>query len=323
MTVVAGNPSVSLRLSVTDFCQLRCCYCMPAQGAHTVPRSEDVLSLEEMVRFVRVLRWHFGLERVRLTGGEPLLRSDLQQLVEMLAEEGVADLALTTNGQLLAPMATTLRQAGLGRVNVSLDSLDPATYRRITRGGELARTLEGIDAALEVGLRPVKLNVVVMRGVNDHEVERLAGFGLERGCHVRFLELMPIGSAKRMFADLFVPTADVRARLEQGFVLRPLPGDSRQTSRDFHLADSAGRRGIVGFISSESRPFCRGCDRLRLTSTGQLIACLARGRGPNIRALLRGAAFESRLRTVIAEQLAGKRDRVSFETERPMAKVGG
>jgi cyclic pyranopterin phosphate synthase len=323
MTTAPPTPSVSLRLSVTDFCQLRCLYCRPAEGAHNVPHKGDVLTLEEMVRFVRVLQRYFGLERIRLTGGEPLLRSDLRQLVEMLAAEGVADLALTTNGQLLAPMAATLRQAGLGRVNVSLDSLSPATYRRITRGGELARTIEGINAALEAGLRPVKLNAVVMRGVNDHEVEGLARFGLERGCHVRFLELMPIGSAKRVFDDLFVPTADVRARLAGGLVLTPLPYHSPQTSHDFHLTDAAGRRGIVGFISSESRPFCRGCNRLRLTSTGQLIACLARGRGPNIRELLKDTAFAGRLRKVIAGQLAGKRDRVSFETERPMAKVGG
>jgi len=297
---------------------------MPVGGVSKVPHT-DILRFEEILRFVDVLREHFGLTKVRLTGGEPLVRPGLTDLVGMLADAGVQDIALTTNGQRLAHMAAPLKRAGLCRVNVSIDSLDPATFRSITRGGDLGRTLAGVDAALRHGLGPVKTNTVVMRGVNDREVETLMRFGLERGCHVRFLELMPIGCAQRLFDRMYVPSGEVLSQLRAHVRLVPLGHEPGATSRDFSVRDSAGRRGIVGVISPESRPFCRGCTRLRLTSTGRLVSCLARGEGPDVRALLRRDTPETRraLRHVIAAALRGKQTREVFDTARPMVQTGG
>lgn len=314
----------SLRISVTDRCQLRCHYCMPVGGVSKLCHT-DVLRFEEILQFVHVLKEHFGLTKVRLTGGEPLIRPGLTDLVRMLGDAGVQDVALTTNGQQLAHMAAPLKRAGLCRVNVSIDSLDPATFGSITRGGELGRTLAGIDAALRHGLSPVKVNAVVMRGVNSGEVEALMRFGLERGCQVRFLELMPIGCARRLFDRMYVSSREVLSQLRAHFRLVPLVYEPGVTSRNFSVRDSAGHCGVVGLISSESRPFCRGCTRLRLTSTGRLVSCLARGAGPDIRGLLRRDTPAARraLRQVVADALRSKKTREVFDTATPMVQIGG
>ncbi len=315
---------LSLRVSVTDRCQLRCVYCMPEGGVPKL-RRDEVLSFEEIVRFVGAVRWRFEVSKVRITGGEPLQRPGIVELVGMLAREGIRDLALTTNAQRLAEMAAELKRAGLRRVNVSLDSLDDATFRALTRGGRLRRTLEGIEAALRHGLGPVKVNAVVLRGCNDGEVVELARFGLRNGCQVRFLELMPIGCARPLFSEMFVPASEVRARLEESFSLEPLPCEAGGTSRDFLARDSRGRRGIVGLISAQTQPFCAGCARVRLTSTGRLISCLARGGGPNVRELLRDDSPGTRraLCELVAAELRRKTDRAAFDTIHPMASVGG
>jgi len=315
---------VALRLSVTDRCDLGCCYCLPPGGVLRRPRSE-ILSFEEIARFVRAVGGEFGLSKVRLTGGEPLARRGLAGLVAMLAGEGAPDLALTTNGQRLAAMALPLRRAGLRRVNVSLDSLDPATYAAISGGGDVRAVLAGIDAALAAGLVPVKLNAVVLRGVNDGGAVGLARFALERGCQVRFLELMPIGPARAFHAERFVPAAEVRARLAEAFALRALPHGPGQSSREFLADDGAGRRGTVGFIAPETERFCAGCRRLRLTSTGQVIACLARGQGALVREFLRDDSDSCRrgLVRAVAAALGAKRVRAGFRTPRPMVAVGG
>lgn len=319
-----ATPPLQLRLSVTDRCQLRCTYCVPANGIPMRPH-RDVLSFEEITRFVRELQAEFDLVKVRITGGEPLVRRGITDLVAMLAELNLRDLALTTNAQGLAGLAADLRRAGLRRLNVNLHSVNAATYANITRGGVLEPTLEGIREAIRAGLSPVKTNTVVIRGQNDAELPDIARFVLGLGCQARFLELMPIAYARPDFERAFVPSTEILSRLADAFQLAPMDALAGASSRDFQAADKSGIAGIVGVIASESSPFCGGCTRLRLTSTGELITCLARGKGIMIRELLRSTAPDAgrTLRNMVAAELAGKRRRTSFETPRPMAAVGG
>ncbi|KKL85044.1 hypothetical protein LCGC14_1958660 [marine sediment metagenome] len=321
---MTATNSVSLRISVTDRCQLRCPYCMPPEGIAKCDHSE-VLRFEEILRFVRVLNDRFALTKVHLTGGEPLLRPGILELVAMLAAEGLGDLAMTTNGLQLAEMAGGLRRAGLDRVNVSLDSLDGGTYQRLSRGGSPLPVMAGIRAARDSGLDPVKLNAVILRGLNDAEVVPLARWALDNGCHVRFLELMPIGCAKEIFQQRFVPATEIRAKLAEAFDLAPLAARAGQSSRNFLASDAVGRRGIVGLISPQTQPFCRECRRLRLTSTGRLVSCLASGLGPSVRDVLRSdsADADNDIERIVAAELAGKCVRGDFTTDRAMPLVGG
>jgi cyclic pyranopterin phosphate synthase len=243
----------------------------------------------------------------------------------MLAALGVADLALTTNGQRLAEMAGPLRQTGLNRVNISLDSLNSATFAAITHGGILENTLEGIAAARRAGLDPVKLNMVVMRGENDHEVADLVRFAAGHGCQMRFLELMPIGVAAAGFGDRFVSSAEVFERLACEFALTALPVDPRSTSRNFVAEDRQGRWTTIGFISPSSQPFCAGCRRLRLTATGVVLGCLARSTGIPIAPLLRsGPKLDAEaLVAAVEEALGMKRLDGEFLQPRAMVGIGG
>lgn len=322
--IASSQHPVSLRISVTDLCQLRCSYCMPSEGvekrAHT-----DILSFEEILRFVRTVKSRFGLSKVHITGGEPLVRPGVVDLVAMLAAEGIDDLALTTNAQNLGQSAKALKQAGLDRVNISLDSLDEGTFATLTGGGQLKHTLGGIEAALREGFSPIKLNTVVLKGCNDAEVTKMAQWAIERGCRIRFLELMPIGCAKAIFDDLFVPASEVRRRLEKSFVLEALSYTPGQSSRNFIAHDSGGRQGVIGFITARSEPFCSGCRRMRLTSTGQLISCLARGKGRDIRGILRQESERKSqlLEEILTSELLQKRAHDGFDTSRAMASVGG
>lgn len=315
---------ISPRLSITDRCQLHCLYCMPPYGVRKLSLPK-VLGFEEIIRFVRMVKRRFGVSKVHITGGEPLLRPGVTDFVAMVACENIADLALTTNGQLLGTLALSLKRVGLHRVNISLDSLNTETFRWLTRGGELHHTLAGIEAALHCGLDPVKLNVAVLRNVNSHELVDIARFGLERGCEVRFLELMPIGPAAERFGDFFVPSGEVLTKLGEAFDLHPAPAQSSSSSRNYMARDSQGRRGIIGFISSQTAPFCHDCRRLRLTATGQLIGCLARGEGPNIRPFLRDddSCDREPLVEAIHNTLRLKRNAGRFSTRELMAKVGG
>jgi len=320
---------LSLRVSVTDRCQLRCRYCMPFDGVTRTSRQE-ILTFEEIARFAGLVRERFGLTKVRLTGGEPLVRREVEKLVAMLAAERIPDLALTTNGQLLAEKAAALRRAGLRRVNVSLDSLDPATFRELTRGGELGKTIAGIEAALAAGLTPVRLNVTVLRGVNDGELLELARFGLRTGCEVRFIELMPIGEAAELFSEHFVSSADARESIAGTLSLRPAPYRQSESSRNYIAREASEREGVVGFISPGTAPFCSGCRRLRLTPTGRLLGCLAREEGVDIRPLLRGTAGASSsaknaamIEEAVRHALDLKRQEHAFAGQRPMAEIGG
>ena len=316
--------ALSLRVSVTDRCGLRCAYCSPASGSPQLAPDEN-LSYQAIAGFVRLLQARFGLAQVRLTGGEPLLRPRIERLVAMLAAQGVADLALTTSGQQLARLAGPLQQAGLKRINISLDSLDPAAFADLSGGGALHATLAGIEAALEAGLRPVKLNMVVLRGRNDHEVSGLVRFAMEHGCQARFLELMPIGAAEAGFEDLFVPSAEIRERLSREFTLTPLPFDPRSTSRNYVARDRRGLTTTVGFISPSSEPFCSACPRLRLTAAGMLLGCLARPDGIPIAPLLRdpSALNEGAIAAAVGQALNMKRRDGAFVQPRAMVGIGG
>jgi len=315
---------ISLRISVTDRCQLRCLYCMPPDGVPKRSR-EDILSFEEIVHFIRVLKPLYGLSKVHITGGEPTIRPNLADLIERLAREEISDIALTTNGQLLCETAMPLKNAGLKRVNISLDSLTPKTYARLTRGGDLQRTLDGLEAALSSGLSPIKLNTIVIRGFNSDEVVSIARFALDRGCEVRFLELMPIGPAAEHFDQWFVSSAQVSAKVSEAFDLCAEPARPGNSSRRFVAKDGQGREGVIGFISSITEPFCAGCRRLRLTASGQLVGCLGIGEGVDIRPLLRGTqpAAASRLVEAVQEALRLKRNGQAFITRNLMAVTGG
>ena len=324
MTAHQHIGSVSLRISVTERCQLRCVYCMPADGVSERPLRE-MLSFDEIVRFVQALKAHAELSKVHITGGEPLLRPGLVELVARLAAVGVEDLALTTNGQRLASMAMDLKQAGLKRVNISLDSLTPDRFGRLTRGGELHRTLEGLTEALRCGLSPVKLNTAVVRGVNHDELVDIARFGLQQRCQVRFLELMPLGPAAERLEEWFVSSREAMGILGEAFDFRPGPTRSGSSSRNYLAKDHSGLEGVVGFISSRTAPFCDQCRRLRLTGTGLLMGCLALGAGHNIRPLLRGSGSAEcpRLLQVVHQALRTKRRGRPFTNTSSMARIGG
>jgi cyclic pyranopterin phosphate synthase len=319
----SGARCLSIRLSVTERCQLRCFYCKSSDAQDGAPEMGEI-SVAEAAVFVRALRRGFGLRSVRITGGEPLLREDIADLVKALAAEGASDLAMTTNGQLLASAAAPLKKAGLRRVNVSLDSLDEKVFRMVTRGGELRRTIDGIDAALRHLFSPIKLNCVVLRGINDEEAPDLLRFGLERRCHVRFLELMPIGPARRCCGRLFVSSDEVMRRLGRDFELRPLDREDGATSRNFLARDRRGRSGVVGFISPQTHPFCGDCRRIRLTSSGRLIGCLAGDRMFDIRDMLKkGEEGEKAILAVVSAALSLKPRCDGYRTPLPMVRIGG
>ena len=313
-----------LRLSVTDRCDLRCSYCMPSCGVQKVPRA-DVLTIEEMARAAAIMVRRFGIRGIRLTGGEPLIRERLKRLVGLLSALDLDDLALTTNAQRLRGMARELKQRGLVRVNVSLDTLDPRRFETLSGGGDLAPTLDGIEAALEADLRPVKLNAVVLGGVNDDEIVSLARYGLERGCEVRFLELMPIGVAAAPHGALFVPAERIRERLAGAFRLVPLDAPRGSTARLWSADDGAGLEGRIGIISPETEPFCSQCGRMRLTTSGRLLGCLHEEGGVDLREPLRapGGPDDEAVAAAIERAIASKPDCRAGSRRSPMHVVGG
>jgi len=320
---LSNRPDISLRISLTDRCQLRCFYCMPSEGIAKI-KHEQILTFEEIIRFLKMAMTAFEIRKIHLTGGEPLVRTGVVNLVENISSLGIADVAMTTNGQYLAELAPQLRRAGLTRVNISCDSLNERTFRDITRSGRLSDTLDGIKAACR-WFKSVKLNTVVLKGLNDGEVVDISSYGMERGCEVRFIELMPIHCARLFFDKMFVPASETYARLAERFTLEPLPYQPGESSRKFAAVDGRGQSGVIGFICSLSKPFCGDCRRIRLTSDGRLISCLARGHGIQIRKYLQHASDQStmKLNEIIQNELINKRVRESYETVEPMTVVGG
>ena len=312
VTDTLGRPLRDLRVSVTDRCNLRCPYCMPAEvfGAdHAfLPRAE-ILTFEEMARVVRVMTG-LGVRKVRLTGGEPLLRRELPVLVRMLAgTAGVEDVALTTNGLRLAEFAEELRDAGLQRVTVSLDALDEAVFRAMSGARRpVGDVLAGCEAARGAGL-PVKINCVVRRGVNEGEILPLARFCRERGFTLRFIEFMDVGNHNHWERTAVVPAREVREVLGAEFALEAVePAWRGEVARRYRYADGAGE---VGFVASVTGPFCRDCNRARLTADGKLVTCLFATGGADVRAALRGGADDRELAAFVRGIWEGRSDRYS------------
>jgi cyclic pyranopterin phosphate synthase len=298
-----------LRISVTDRCNFRCVYCLPAEGASWMPRRE-LLAYEEIARIVRVMAG-MGLRRVRLTGGEPTVRRDIEQLVGAIASvDGIEDLSMTTNAHRFAAQAGALKAAGLRRVNISLDSLDPARFSSITRGGELAAVLQGVEAARNAGLAPIKLNAVVMRGVNDDEVVSMVEHFLEHAGDtvLRFIEYMPFEG--RWHQN--VPAAEMRARLEERFGrLTPVNESLGGGPASYWRVDGL----TVGFIAPLTEHFCAKCNRLRLLADGHLRTCLAHENTPSLRDVLRSGASDAELEALLRSIVLGKPAGHEAETE--------
>ena len=305
-----GRPLRDLRLSLIEACNFRCPYCMPAERIaddHGLDAGSR-LSFDEIETLVRGFA-RLGVSKLRLTGGEPVLRKRLPELVARLAAiRGIDDLALTTNGSLLAPQARALRDAGLQRLTVSLDALDPALFRELSGGrGEVGDVLAGIAAATAAGFAPLKLNCVVQRGVNDGEVLPLVEFARERGHVMRFIEYMDVGTCNRWDAVRVLPSAELRDRIHARWPLRPLDPNYRGEVASRHVFDDGG--GEIGFVSSVSAPFCGDCHRARVSADGKLYTCLFAGEGSDLRDALRQgeAALVERVTTL----WSGRRDRYS------------
>ena len=292
-----GRALRDLRVSVTDRCNFRCTYCMPRDvfgpGFEFVPR-EELLTFEEIQR-VASLFVRLGVEKVRITGGEPLLRRELERLVAMLAElEGVRDLTMTTNASLLPGRAEALRDVGLRRVTVSLDALDDEVFRAMSDVNlPVSRVLEGIDAASDAGLTPVKVNMVVKRGANDHQVERMAAHFRGTGHILRFIEYMDVGSTNGWRMEDVVPASEIHRRIHERWPLEPMEPDyPGEVATRYRYRDGAGE---VGIISSVTRPFCATCTRARLTADGELFTCLFAADGHGLKDLLRSGASDDEI----------------------------
>lgn len=298
-----GRQHTYIRVSVTDRCNYRCVYCMPVDGLDWLPKDE-ILSYEEVGRIVAVLA-SMGVRRVRITGGEPTVRRDIDELIATVgAVEGIDDLSMTTNGHLFARRAHAYARAGLTRVNVSLDTLDADQFRAVTRGGDLARVLDAIDAAIDAGLTPVKINAVMVRGENDAQLERLVEHFAPRAdaVQVRFIEAMPFtGGVDRR---THLSAGEMRDRLGQRYTLEPVGrAVGGGPAKTWRIAENDL---VVGFISPITEHFCHDCNRLRLMADGHLRTCLSRDSVPSLRDILRGGASDATLEHAIRTQVWGK-----------------
>jgi GTP 3',8-cyclase len=306
-----GRPMRDLRISVTDRCNFRCTYCMPREvfdaGYKFLPH-DAILSFEEIARLARVFVG-LGVEKIRLTGGEPLVRRDVPRLIELLAPLGV-ELTLTTNGSLLAKQAEKLARAGLNRVTVSLDSLDDATFRAMNDADfPVAKVIEGIEAASAAGLDPIKVNMVVKRGVNDGGILAMAERWRGTGHIVRFIEFMDVGSTNGWRMDDVVPSAEVVRRISERWKLEPVGANyAGEVAERWRYVDGAGE---IGVISSVTQAFCASCNRMRLSTEGSLYTCLFAQSGTDLKTLLRGGASDDEIRNEIAAVWKNRSDRYS------------
>lgn len=320
-----GRVATDLRVSLTDRCSLRCTYCMPVEGLPWLPR-EELLTDDEVVRLVGLAVGRLGVTDVRLTGGEPLLRPGLVRIVERVAGLG-ARLALTTNGIGLDRLAAPLAAAGLHRINVSLDTLDAVTFRRLAHRDRLADTLAGLTAARAAGLAPVKVNSVLLRGVNDHEAADLLTYCLDRGYALRFVEQMPLDPMRHFDRGSLVTAAEILDRLSERYVLTPDPTERGGAPAERWLVD--GGPAVVGVVGSVTRPFCAACDRTRLTADGQVRSCLFSTEESDLRGALRAGASDDEIAARWAAAMAGKKaghgidDPGFVQPERPMSAIGG
>jgi cyclic pyranopterin phosphate synthase len=318
-----GRVHRDLRISVTDRCNFRCSYCMPEEGMVWQPR-EELLSFEEIERVARLLVDRYGVDSIRLTGGEPTLRARLPVLVAKLAALGV-DLSMTTNASTMPLLAGPLRRAGLRRVNISCDSLREDRFRELTRRDDLAKVLAGLDAALEAGFDPVKLNCVVMRGVNDDEILDFVEFGREKGIEVRFIEFMPLDGDEAWVNGSVFSQAEILAAIESEYELEPYERTSAPAGR-WRFRDGGGTVGIVATVTES---FCHSCDRIRMTADGQFRNCLFAVDETDVRALLRSGADDDEIAGVLEGSVASKWaghgiNQVHFiRPRRSMSQIGG
>jgi len=317
------RPIDYLRISVTDRCNLRCIYCMPAEGIRLMSH-EDILSYEEIYTIAEAAA-ELGISKIRITGGDPLVRVGLPDLIQMLARiDTIDDISLTTNGVLLARYAAELKEAGLRRVNVSLDTLKHDRFEYITRGNNLSDVLEGISAARSVGLNPIKINTVVMAGINDDELLDFAARTINESWHVRFIEYMPFGDSS---TDLqLVPVAEMKQRLEVLGELEPCPAVTGNGPAKYYRLPKA--RGTIGFITPVTEHFCFRCNRLRLTADGKLRPCLLSENEIDLRQPLRSGMSSAELKGLIKEAIASKPwrhhlDEGDVPKDRPFSQVGG
>ncbi|GAA1940602.1 GTP 3',8-cyclase MoaA [Amycolatopsis minnesotensis] len=322
-----GRVATDLRVSLTDRCNLRCTYCMPAEGLDWMP-GEQVLTDDELLRLLRIAVERLGVTDIRLTGGEPLLRPGLERLVgEIAALAPRPRLSMTTNGIGLAKRARALAAAGLDRINVSLDTVDEETFRNLTRRDRLSHVLDGLAAASEAGLAPVKVNAVLLRGTNEHEAADLLRFCLEHGYHLRFIEQMPLDAQHGWNRAGMVTAEEILDALRAEFTLTPSPSARGGAPAERWLVD--GGPGDVGVIASVTRPFCSACERTRLTADGAVRSCLFSNAETDLRALVRAGAREEEIanawRQTMWAKLAGHEiNEAGFaQPIRPMSAIGG
>ena len=284
-----GRQITDLRISVTDRCNFRCVYCRSADPENHVA-GHELLRWDELERLARILVG-MGIRKVRVTGGEPLVREGVEDFIARLKEIGVADLSMTTNGHLLADRCERLVAAGLDRINISLDSLDPAKFEEITRTKSFYKVMAGIDAAQASRLRPVKVNAVLVRGINDDEVEAFAEFARDRDLIMRFIEYMPLDADRHWSRDLVVTAAEVKRRIEARWPLMPIAHERSETARKYRFADG---RGEIGLVAPVSQPFCGHCSRIRITADGKLRTCLFSKDDHDLKYLLRNGASDDK-----------------------------
>jgi cyclic pyranopterin phosphate synthase len=324
-----GRLIEDLRISITDRCNFRCTYCMPEEGMQWLPRS-DVMRFEEIERLARIFVERYGVRGIRLTGGEPTVRAHLPVLVAKLAAiegpHGKVDLAMTTNGATLRLVADTLKESGLRRVNISLDTLDRAKFLQMTRRDELERVLDGIEAAKDAGFDPVKINAVIERGVNDDEIVALATFGRERQVEVRFIEFMPLDADGHWMNDKVVGQDEIVAAIDAVYPLEQLPARGAAPADRFRYVDGGG---TIGVIPTVTKPFCGDCDRVRLTAEGQFRTCLFATKEFDLLTAMRSGESDdhlaARIEAAVATKWAGHRiNQVNFiRPTKSMSQIGG
>jgi GTP 3',8-cyclase len=320
-----GRQITDLRISITDRCNFRCVYCRSADPENYRDHDE-ILSWPELDRLARVFL-NLGIRKIRITGGEPLVREGVEDYIERLHALRVEDLSMTTNGHLLADRCERLIQAGLRRINISLDSLDPMKFEKITRTKSFAAVMRGIDAAQNSRLAPAKINAVLVRGTNDDEVEAFAAFARERGVIMRFIEFMPLDADRHWTRGLMVPAAEIYQRIHSRWPLEQIPHERSETARKYRFADGAA--GEIGLIAPVTQPFCGHCSRIRLTADGKLRTCLFSKDDHDLRALLREGASNDDLviyiRSVVMEKEEGHRINAAdfVPPSRTMVFIGG